>query len=107
MLEELLVPKTIGLIAGFTGISIAIYLQMISPKLCPVKYTGAFFGFGFIMIIINSEAVIGNMDKVAVLQSLVYIGIVIGEIYAAYRINKKLREKNTNDKNTHLSNIFN
>lgn len=79
-----------GLISGGIAVSIAIYFQMISKRICPVKYILAFFGVGSALMLINAGALgVDPLISVAI-ETVVYILILVIEIVSAYKLNKKL-----------------
>lgn len=97
--------QLIGLVSGGIAVSIAIYFQMISQRLCPVKYILAFFAVGAALMLINAGA-LGVSPLVSVtLETIVYLIILVSEIVAAYKLNKKLENGNFNFSEIGLLNL--
>lgn len=86
-----LTVQFIGLASGGIAVSIAVWFQMVSEKVCPVRYIFGFFILGSALILINAEG-LGLLGRPGAdfLEALVYIAILIGEIYVAHRLNKRL-----------------
>lgn len=96
-LNSVFLPNVIGLLVGFIGVSIAIYLQLIQQNPCPPKYVLGFFVFGVLMIFINGRAVITDMTIAIILQTIGYILLAIMEIYTAYIIRKRIMNNPYNE----------
>lgn len=47
----------IGIIAGVIGVGVAVYLQMVDIRRCPLRYVVGYFLFGSALILINVAAV--------------------------------------------------
>lgn len=88
------VVQLIGLSTGAVAVSIAIYFQMISKKLCPVRYTFGFFIVGSALILTNARAFSAvNSNDAAILEALVYLSVLIGELIIAYKLQKNLKDR--------------
>lgn len=83
----------IGGLVGVLGITIAIYLQLITDKICPPRYVILFLIFGVSMIMINSSLFI-NSAELLVLQFFAYVILALLELGTAYMIWIKLDLKN-------------
>jgi len=81
--------ELVGLTVGFTSLTIAIYLRMISRKYCPPKYTLLYFSFGAAVLMINSLGVFSPLG-IPVLEILGYGIILVLEIAIAVKINGEL-----------------
>jgi len=89
-LNSIMLTEAVGLMAGFIAISAAIYLQMIMVNPCPAKYVLSFFLFGLIMMVANSSLIISDGVVIMTLQILTYTLVIIGELYVANEIKKKV-----------------
>lgn len=83
-----------GAIVGVLGVSIAIYLQLITSKHCPIKYIVLFLVFGITMIMINSGPFIASSQQLLILQFIAYLILAIIEIGTAYFIWRTLDLEN-------------
>jgi bacteriorhodopsin len=48
--------ETLGALVGVVGISIAVWLQLVSRKRTPARYVFAFFAFGAVFLLTNAGA---------------------------------------------------
>lgn len=55
-LEPSYLSSYVGLLAGFLGVSVAVYLQMVAGSRCPPQYVAAFFLLGSGLILANFAA---------------------------------------------------
>jgi len=79
----------LGALTGVVGVSIAIWLQLISPKKCPARYVLVFFVFGSVFLLMNAGA-IGVPGRPATLLGLIgaivaLVAEVVGAVYVYRR----------------------
>lgn len=95
--ETGLLVDFIGSMVGWLGVSIAVYLQLISNKDCPPKYVVIFGLFGISMIFIHSSIYFQDTTTYVTLQITAYLILAILEIVGGYRIYKNLDVKSSRD----------
>ena len=76
----------LGLLAGSVGVSIAIWLQMITPRVVKARYILGFLTLGCSLMLINLEPLIPNTDAVLAARVLAYLTLVAAQAYLAYHV---------------------
>lgn len=82
--------ELIGALIGTLGITIAIYLQLITRKDCPPRYVILFLVFGIAMIMMHSGPLVATREEMTFLQITAYMILAILEIGTAYYVWKRL-----------------
>lgn len=90
--------NVIGVLVGVLGISVAVYLQMITPRHVPVVYTTAFYAVGSLLLMLHIDAVGGiNREEIVFIQLSAVIGALTFELYGLHWIatNTETKEYDT------------
>lgn len=85
--------RFVGAIVGFISLSLAIYFQMISRMKCPWRYVAYFASAGIFLIFINADAVGVERNRAVALELALYLGILIVELVASYKLWKMLNSQ--------------
>lgn len=86
--------ELIGALIGAIGVSISIYLQLITRKHCPKKYVIIFLVFGITMIMIHSNPFLASTNNMITIRIIGYTILAVMEIGAAYMVWKRLHLEN-------------
>lgn len=90
-LEPAVFASLVGISAGFLGVTVAIYLQLIAGNRCPPKYVMAFFLLGSGMILANFSVLSNpNMFVGAWVPVVGNIVILLLEVIAFRHVTKEV-----------------
>lgn len=77
----------LGQMAGWLGVTIAVYLQLISPRRCKLEYVIGFYLSGLALILVH----IGVFHIIVLdgwLPAIGYVIIIVLYLYAAYWVHR-------------------
>ena len=77
---------TLGLVAGGLGVSIAVWLQLVTPRRIRSRYVTAFLALGSALILINLGPVVEGPFLVVAARTAAYISLIVAQTYLGYRV---------------------
>jgi drug/metabolite transporter (DMT)-like permease len=81
--------EVLGAFVGVVGVSIAVWLQMVSAKRTPARYVAGFFVFGSIFLLTNSGAVGVPTEPANLLGLLGVLAALVAECGAAVFVHRR------------------
>ena len=91
----------IGLFGGVLGVSIAVYLQLISKEQVPWLFVAAFLTLGMALIGITTDVILGRQIAAAA-RAFAYVMLIGAELYALRIVLRYVRQKTTPSNLTEL-----
>jgi len=78
--------SAVGMASGALGVSIAIWLQLVTRRRVDPVYVLSFLGCGVTLVLLNLDAVWGDAAGATIVRGAVYLALLGVEAYLGYRV---------------------
>lgn len=95
MSEITAVTEVLGAFVGVVGVSIAVWLQLISAKQAPARHVLGFFAFGAVFLLTNVAAVGVPTDPANLLGLFGVLVALVGECAAGIHVYRRYSDEDT------------